>query len=85
MHYHLVWFTKCQISKVQKIALLHALNMKLIVTECVSYTALVLLMEGVTPYKNSKNFKDWAGKIEEYICIPHTYTYAYDNGGKGRP
>lgn len=38
-------------SKVQKIALLHTLNMKLIVTECVSYTALVPLMGGVTPYK----------------------------------
>lgn len=91
MHYHLVCFTKCQMSKVQKSALqtkqnktnalLHALNMKFIVTECVSYTALVLLMEGVTPIKIPRALKTEQAKLRNI----YVYTYVYNNGGKRRP
>lgn len=55
--------------------------MKFIVTECVSYTALVLLMEGVTPIKIPRALKTEQAKLRNI----YVYTYVYNNGGKRRP
>lgn len=63
MNYHLACFTKCQISKVQKIAFASRTEYELIVTEYVSYTALDFSWRVSSPIKIPRALKTEQAKL----------------------